>query len=180
MARVILVTGGARSGKSRHALKLCSELPGPRAFVATCQPGDAEMEERIRRHQEARRDTDWETIEEPTELPSTLSGHPAYRVMLVDCLTLWISNLMGEAHEQDRDLEEEDVEERCRRMLSACEGRKGAVVFVTNEVGHGIVPGNALARRYRDLVGRCNQTIAAGAREVTLVTCGIPLKLKQE
>jgi adenosylcobinamide kinase/adenosylcobinamide-phosphate guanylyltransferase len=180
MARVILVTGGARSGKSRHALKLCSQLPGPRAFVATCQAGDEEMEERIRRHQQARRDTDWDTIEEPIELAATVRAQPAYRVMLVDCLTLWISNLLGAAHEQDRDLEEEEVEERCRRVLEACEEREGTTVFVTNEVGDGIVPGNALARRYRDLVGRCNQTIAAGAGEVTLVTCGIPMKLKQE
>jgi adenosylcobinamide kinase/adenosylcobinamide-phosphate guanylyltransferase len=180
MARVILITGGARSGKSRHALKICSELPGPRAFLATCQPGDEEMEERIRRHQEARRGSDWATIEESTELASTISTRSEYRVMLVDCLTLWVSNLMGKARDENRELSEDEVAEHCREILSACTNREGTVVMVTNEVGDGIVPGNALARRYRDLVGRCNQTMAAGADEVALVTCGIPMKLKEE
>ena len=180
MARVSLITGGARSGKSRYALRLSSETEGARAFVATCQAGDEEMQERIRRHRETRENTGWNTIEEPVELASVLSAYPEYRLMLVDCLTLWISNLMGRAEEAGMELTEEEIERRCRALLTACEGREGAVVFVTNEVGDGIVPANPMARRYRDLVGRCNQTMAAGAADVTLVTCGIPMKLKEE
>lgn len=180
MARIILVTGGARSGKSQHALETCLKLPGPRAFLATCQAGDEEMAERIRRHKESRSNEVWTTIEEPLDLSGALQKHHHFQLVLVDCLTLWISNLMGAAEEADQNLDEDAIAERCQQVLSSCAQREGTVLFVTNEVGNGIVPGNAMARRYRDLVGRCNQTIAARADEVTLVTCGIPMPIKKE
>ncbi len=175
MADIILITGGARSGKSHHAQTLSEDLAGPRAFVATCQPHDDEMAERIRRHQETRDAEKWDTIEEPVNLTDTLQGHPHFQVMLVDCLTLWISNLMGQ---MDEEITERQIKNRCQNIICACRQRSGTVVFVTNEVGSGIVPDNQMARRYRDLVGRCNQTLGTAADEVTLVACGVPMHLK--
>ncbi len=180
MARVILVTGGSRSGKSAHAQKLAESLPGSRAFVATAPIIDEEMRERVARHQKARaRAEGWNTIEEPVALARALGDARRFDVLLVDCLTLWINNLMYEAEKEGRKIEEEEIERLCRELLDACSARPGTVIFVTNEVGMGIVPENALARRYRDLVGRCNQTIAGGADVVTFVACGIPLDLKK-
>ena len=179
MAHVILVTGGSRSGKSAYAQKLAESLPGTRAFVATAPIIDEEMRERVLRHQQARaRSTGWNTIEEPVELAQALSNARRFDVLLVDCLTLWINNLMYEAEKRSQTIAEEEIEQLCGGLLNACSGRPGTVIFVTNEVGMGIVPENALARRYRDLVGRCNQAIAAGADAVTFVACGIPLHLK--
>ena len=178
MARVILVTGGSRSGKSRHALTLAESLPGPRAFVATCPPLDDEMRERIRKHRAARRDAAWQTIEEPTDLARVLGASAEFEVVLVDCLTLWVGNLMHEADERGEQMGEDEIEQCCRAVLEACAKRSGAVLFVTNEVGMGIVPENALARRFRDLAGRCNQMVAAAADEVILMVCGIPQPLK--
>jgi len=183
MARVILVTGGCRSGKSTHAQALAEALHGRRAYVATCPVFDDELRNRVQKHREHRRDRGWDTIEEQLDLAGVLAGTPDYDVLLVDCLTLWVSNvLMGAAHdgsaESGAPVDEEQIVERCREFLSACRRREGTVIFVTNEVGMGIVPENALARRFRDLMGRCNQIVAAEADEVVLLTCGIPLMLK--
>jgi adenosylcobinamide kinase/adenosylcobinamide-phosphate guanylyltransferase len=178
MARVILITGGCRSGKSAFAQKLAESLPGRRAFVATCRPEDDEMRERVRRHRQARAASPWETIEEPVDLAQALLQARRYDVVLVDCLTVWISNLMFEAAQDGAQVNEDDLTERYREVLSACRAHPGTVVFVTNEVGMSVVPTNALARLFRDLVGRCNQIIAAAADEVTLMSCGIPISLK--
>ena len=175
MARIVLVTGGSRSGKSAYAQALAESLPGPKAFVATCPVVDEEMRQRIEIHRRHRRDKGWETIEEPIDLAGVLANS-SYDVLLVDCLTLWVSNLM---HQADEDITEDQIRERCGEVLAACRKRAGTVIFVTNEVGMGIVPANALARRFRDLAGRCNQTLAAEAAEVVLLTCGIPMKLKE-
>ncbi len=180
MARVILVTGGSRSGKSAYAQKLAESLPGARAFVATAPIIDEEMRERVQRHQKAReRSAGWNTIEEPVHLARALTEAGRFDVLLVDCLTLWINNVMYEAEKQSQTIEEEGIERLCGEVLDACAAHRGTVIFVTNEVGMGIVPENALARRYRDLVGRCNQAIAARADAVTFVACGIPLHLKE-
>lgn len=178
MAKVILVTGGSRSGKSAYAQKLAEEISGPRAFVATCPVVDKEMAERIKRHQEARAEAHWRTIEETTHLADALRGASDCGVILVDCLTLWINNLMYERSKSHWEVSEEDIEVICSEVLEACSELPGAVIFVTSEVGMGIVPGDPLSRRYRDLVGKCNQIIAAAADTVTLVACGIPLTLK--
>ena len=178
MARIILITGGSRSGKSAYAQKLAETLAGPRALVATCPIIDDEMRERVRKHQKARSQGAWDTIEETIDLSSVLRHAKKYRVLLIDCLTLWSNNLMYEAGKCGREMEEEEIEELSRELLAACSERPGAVIFVTNEVGMGVVPENALARRYRDLLGRCNQVMAAGAHDVTFVVCGIPLRLK--
>ena len=177
MARIILITGGARSGKSGVAQNLAESLPGNRVFVATAPALDQEMQERIRRHQDDRQNNDWQTIEEKKDLAGVLATDDKHDVMLVDCLTLWINNLMFGENDQN-ELDEDELSIKCDKLLAACRQRNGQVIFVTNEVGLGIVPDNPLARRYRDLVGRCNQVIAAGADEVILVTCGIPQRIK--
>jgi len=177
MADVVLITGGSRSGKSSYALKRAEALEAGRAFVATCPPVDEEMAARIERHQEQRRGREWETIEERLELDRVLATVSA-PVVVVDCLTLWTSNLMLEAAQKGEDLDEDGMASRCARLLEICAQRDGTVFFVTNEVGLGIVPDNALSRRYRDLVGRCNQTVAAGADEVILTVSGIPVEIK--
>ena len=178
MARIVLVTGGCRSGKSAYALKCGEQFPGPRAYVATCQAVDAEMQERILEHQKARGDMGWQTIEEPLDLAGTLTDADQYNVVLVDCLTLWINNLLYEAEKSGCSVDEHDVERRCDELLLACSDHPGVMIFVTNEVGMGIVPENAVARHFRDLAGRCNQVMARGADTVTFVACGIPMNLK--
>jgi adenosylcobinamide kinase/adenosylcobinamide-phosphate guanylyltransferase len=177
MARVVLVTGGCRSGKSAYAQNLAESLPGRRAYVATCPVVDDEMRRRIEKHRQARSQL-WETFEEPLLLDGAIRSTAAFPVVLVDCLTLWVNNLMYRAQQQGQDTGEEQVAANCGQVLAACKDRAGTVIFVTNEVGMGIVPDNAPARRYRDLVGRCNQVMAAGADAVALVSCGIPLFLK--
>ncbi|MEW6753736.1 MAG: bifunctional adenosylcobinamide kinase/adenosylcobinamide-phosphate guanylyltransferase [Candidatus Latescibacterota bacterium] len=177
MGRVVLITGGSRSGKSRRALEVGAGRPAPRLFVATCTALDGEMAARIERHRASRQGGGWQTVEEPLDLEGAVGREPA-GVVLVDCLTLWVSNLLLQAQAEGRILEEEEIESRARDLLRACRLQPGAVVLVTNEVGLGIVPDNALARRFRDLAGRCNQTAAAAADEVTLMVSGLPLTVK--
>ena len=180
MAEIILITGGSRSGKSAYAQGLAEALPGPRAYVATCPVIDPEMERRVQKHREARSAADWETIEEPVDLAGALSRAAAYRVILVDCLTLWVNNLLYEAGRRGEIFAEEATVVRCREVIDACGAFPGTVIFVTNELGMGIIPDNEAARRFRDCAGRCNQMLAAAAGTVTLVVSGIPLELKPE
>lgn len=178
MAHIILAAGGTRSGKSAYAQDLAESLPGKRAFVATCSvpsEDDTEMMERVARHQEDRLGAGWLTIEEELDLTRVLEGLPDIKVLLVDCLTLWISNLMHTYH----DLTEDRMIAMCEEIIELCRQRQGTVIFVTNEVGSGIVPANPMARKYRDLTGRCNQEMARGADEVIFFSCGLPLYLKK-
>ncbi len=177
MAEIVLVTGGCRSGKSDYAQKLAELRPGRRVYVATCPIIDEEMSSRIEAHRLARADRGWDTIEQPLDLPAAINAAD-HDVLLIDCLTLWVNNLMHQADQAGSDFTEDDVRKSVGELLAACRAHNGTVVMVTNEVGMGIVPNNALARRYRDLVGRVNQIIAAEADVVTLVSCGIPLHLK--
>ena len=179
MAHIILVTGGARSGKSAYARRLAESIPGPRAFIATCPAIDEEMRQRIQRHQESRRRAKWRTIEAPLDLAYALADAKSYDVVLVDCLTLWVNNLMYDAKQTGREVYEDGIAHRSQELLAACAKLDGTVIFVTNEVGMGVVPDNALARRYRDLVGRCNQVIAESADLVTLVVCGVAMDIKE-
>ena len=178
MARTIFITGGARSGKSRFAEGLAHQFGAPLGYLATAQPLDAEMGERIRQHRE-RRGTAWQTMEEPLHLSQCLAANDGiHKAILVDCVTLWLSNLM--MHNQDD--QGEDVEERIMDNVSRLAGtlREMAtpVILVSNEVGQGIVPENRMARLFRDIVGRTNQLLAAAADEVHVVISGIPLRLK--
>jgi len=169
LPRVTLVLGGARSGKSRFAELLVASHDGGHAYVATAEPGDAEMAERIRRHR-ARRGAAWKNIEEPVDLPRALATATADgAAALVDCLTLWLSNLMAAGH---------DVEARTATLIQGLPRLRGPVVFVSNEVGLGIVPDNALARTFRDHAGELHQAIAAAADRVYVVTAGLPQLLK--
>ncbi|MCX6966835.1 MAG: bifunctional adenosylcobinamide kinase/adenosylcobinamide-phosphate guanylyltransferase [Verrucomicrobia bacterium] len=177
---MILVTGGSRSGKSAFAQKMAEALPGPRAFLATCPAIDPEMGERIRRHQEARNLCDWQTIEEPLDLAAALCRAKDQPVVLVDCLTLWVNNVLYEAEQQGNTVSEAEVAGCCGPILQAARSHGGTILFVTNEVGMGLVPETPLGRRFRDLAGRVNQTIAAACDELFLVVCGQPLQIKPQ
>lgn len=178
MTRIVLVTGGCRSGKSAYAQCLAESLPPTRLFVATCPVTDDEIRRRIEQHRLARQDRGWETIEEQCDLARILRCNGQHQVLLVDCVTLWINNLMYHAEREGRPLTEADVVEQCRQVLDAAAACAGTVIFVTNEVGLGVVPENARARHYRDLIGRANQVLAARADTVALLCCGIALHLK--
>ncbi len=169
--RIILVLGGASSGKSEAALQLAGSR-GPRAFVATGQGLDDEMAARITRHQ-ATRSRDWETVEEPLEVDAWFAKQgPRYRTILFDCVTLWLSNLVGTG------LEESVILARVATLLQRMRSALARVVIVSNELGFGLVPAEPSVRAFRDLAGRVNQQIAVGADEVHLVVSGISLRLK--
>ena len=165
--KLTLVLGGARSGKSRHAEGLITALPPPWTYVATAEAGDEEMAARIKSHRE-RRGAQWRTIEAPRELAKALSACGDGPV-LVDCLTLWLSNLM---------LAEANVEEEIAQLEETLAATKGPLVLVANEVGSGIVPSYPLGRRFRDMQGILNQRMAARAERVILMVAGLPLALK--
>lgn len=165
----MLVTGGARSGKSLYAEGLVRASARERVYVATCTPHDEEMRQRIDRHRDQRGEG-WRTIEEPRDLAGVLAAEStAQRAILVDCLTLWLSNLI---------FAEADPEAETARLAGALRAAPGPIVLVTNEVGSGIVPDNALARRFRDEQGRLNRRIAELADVAVLVAAGLPLVLK--
>lgn len=179
MGRLTLLTGGCRSGKSDLAVKKARELSERVCLIATCVPEDDEMKARIAKHR-SQRPRSWKVIEEPVHVAEAMhkvdSGK--YQVVLVDCLTLWVCNLMR--RQESAITTEEQIAEEAEKLVSAARQFDGDVIFVTNEVGMGIVPANEMARVYTGLVGRCNQVIAAGADTVIFVASGIPLILKQE
>jgi adenosylcobinamide kinase/adenosylcobinamide-phosphate guanylyltransferase len=166
--RLTLVLGGARSGKSRYAESLITARAPPWIYVATAQAGDDEMARRIAAHR-ARRNAGWQTIEAPHDLAGALETASAHARLLVDCMTLWLTNRM---------LAEADLDAEIGRLEEALLRRAGMAVLVSNEVGYGIVPDNALARRFRDAQGRLNQRLAASADRVVLVVAGLPLAVK--
>lgn len=167
---VTLVLGGARSGKSRFAEGMVERAREP-VYLATAEPLDTEMSERIRAHRERRGDR-WTTIEEPLELAHALREHAgAGRAVLVDCLTLWVSNLLHTERDLDAEVE---------LLLESLVAFEGPVVFVSNEVGLGVVPENPLARRFRDVVGVLHQRLAERAQRVYLLAAGIAITLKDE
>ncbi|MEJ2038889.1 MAG: bifunctional adenosylcobinamide kinase/adenosylcobinamide-phosphate guanylyltransferase [Desulfosarcinaceae bacterium] len=173
MNPTILITGGCRSGKSSHALTLASQINGRRKlFVATCVAGDEEMRARVLRHQRERGD-DWQTIEEPADLVEVIQRRgPGADLMLVDCLTLWVSNLLVNNPEEAAFLNTLD------RLGRSIGQPPCPLIFVTNEVGAGIVPENALARRFRDFTGWVNQRVAAACDTVIWMVAGIPVTIK--
>ncbi|MDF9845263.1 MULTISPECIES: bifunctional adenosylcobinamide kinase/adenosylcobinamide-phosphate guanylyltransferase [unclassified Paenibacillus] len=174
----ILVTGGARSGKSGFAERLTLSLAEQAVYVATAQSFDDEMKVRIALHRRQRGESggQWQTLEEPHELPALLDRLSGGRAVLVDCLTLWLSNvLLAVESEPDR---QERVEQEIARLEDSVSSFQGTLVLVTNEVGDGIVPEYALGRLYRDLAGRMNARVAARCQQVFLVTAGIPIELK--
>lgn len=170
--RLALILGGARSGKSRLALRLAEEKGAPRLFLATAQPGDAEMAARIEQHRRDRGPS-WDTWETPLDLATAIDkAQGLYRVILVDCLTLWLSNILLR---EPSNPEPEDV---CRSLLAAAHRSVTPLVLVSNEVGWGIVPDNPLARQFRDVAGGLHQRLAAAADLVCVSVAGLPLVLK--
>lgn len=169
-AQLTLVLGGARSGKSRYGEAAITALPPPWIYIATAQALDGEMTARVAEHR-ARRGADWQTVDAPRDLAGALARAPNQTPVLVDCLTLWLSNLM---------LADADIDMEIARLEDALSRWRSPMVLVSNEVGLGIVPDNALARRFRDHQGRLNQRIAARADRVVMMVAGLPMILKEQ
>lgn len=170
---IIFVTGGARSGKSDFVQELAEKLEGKRLFIATAEALDDEMKERIQKHQEKRGDR-WNTLEEPLDLGNAIrSVSNSYRTILVDCLTVWLSNLLMEYKDED-----EIISEMMDDFFTSMDDFEETIIVVSNEVGLGIVPDNELARIYRDKLGFLNQRMAKRADHVYVLFSGIPVKIK--
>ena len=167
-ARLTLVLGGARSGKSRHAQILAMATPPPWVYIATAQALDDEMAERIAKHKAARGDG-WSTIEEPIELAGAIADVPGSVPVVVDCITLWVSNLM---------LGGRDVGAAVAELVKTLDGRKAPTIVVSNEVGGGVVPETPLGRAFRDQAGLVNQHLAVSAHDVLFMVAGLPMPLK--
>lgn len=165
------VIGGARSGKSAFALEMALKRPGRKVYVATAAALDPEMEERIRAHR-AGRGEGWTTVEEQVDLAAVVSSLSGGDSAVVDCITLWVTNLMGEG------LADADIMARARSLGDALAATEASITVVSNEVGLGIVPANETARRFRDVAGSVNQALAARASEVWFVASGVPLRMR--
>jgi adenosylcobinamide kinase/adenosylcobinamide-phosphate guanylyltransferase len=172
---LIFVIGGCRSGKSKYALDTAEQMPGDKKiFIATCLPKDDEMKQRIARHQKQRSQT-WTTVEEPVHLYESLTKiSQKATVILVDCLTLWVTNIMLEAGDEKK------IESYISKLVRALATADCPVILVSNEVGTGIVPENKLARQFRDVMGQVNQAVAHFANKVVWMVAGIPVTIKQE
>lgn len=165
----LFVLGGARSGKSRYAQARAEASAGKLLFIATAQAFDAEMTDRIAQHRADRGDR-WSTVEAPLDLAGAITAHDAPdAILLIDCLTLWASNLM---------FEERDIADETQKLVGVIGAARSRIILVANEVGLGIVPDNALARRFRDVAGLINQAVAAAADEAVMMVAGLPLWLK--
>lgn len=188
-----LITGGSRSGKSEHARRLAEAAGERRLFIATALVPDEEMRQRVARHRAARRGAGWETWEEEQDLAGAfgrIGEQGQYDVVVCDCLTLWVNNLLYAATRNrttrhgaalgEEALEEDEIAARARELCAAARAIPAQVFFVTNEVGLGIVPADALSRRFRDLAGRCNQVVAALADSVTFMVSGIPIVISRK
>ena len=168
-----LILGGARSGKSNYAMQLAAGFPRPRLFVATCEPRDEEMRARIDKHQQER-GPEWDTREVCLDLANFLAQPPkGYGVILVDCLTMWLTNLMLK-----EDAGAAGIPEECARLTAALAASRTRTILVSNEVGLGIVPDNPMAREFRDQAGWLHQKVAQVADLVVLVTAGLPQAIK--
>lgn len=163
-----LVLGGASSGKSAYAEKLCVESALDRVYIATAEAYDDEMREKIARHRD-QRGPDWVTIEAPRTAADAISGTGPGQIVLLDCVTFWLSNHL---------LAESDLEQECAGLLAAFRNCPSHLIVVTNEVGQGVVPDSSLGRRFRDWQGRLNQQLADEADRVVAVMAGLPLELK--
>ena len=173
--RLALILGGARSGKSRYGLGLAARCPAPRLFVATCEPRDAEMEARIEAHQR-QRGSDWTTREVPLELTAALgAAQDGYGVILVDCLTMWVSNLLLKEGAPPGSMQTAG-----EHLVEALAQTATPTILISNEVGFGIVPDNPLAREFRDQAGWLHQRLAQVADLVVLVVAGVPVLIKSE
>ena len=176
---VTLYTGGCRSGKCRLACQRATQLSENVCFIATCIPQDEEMKRRVKKHQQ-QRPAGWHVIEKPLNVAEAIRSvdRQQYPVILVDCLTLWVCNLMCQKARPVKT--EQDIAIEAERLIESVREYGSDVLFVSNEVGMGIMPDNEMSRVYMDLAGRCNQVVAAGADTVIFVVSGVGLTLKQE
>ena len=174
MSTLIFITGGARSGKSSLAVKLAKESGGKVVFIATAQAGDAEMAYRIMLHKKERPEG-WITIEEPLDVASAINAAHGHDVVLIDCLTLLLSNLICEVADLD---EADGILAEIERLIETIRRFEGKAIVISNEVGMGIVPENKLARKFRDMAGKANQMMACAADEVYVCFSGIPVQIK--
>jgi len=178
-----LVTGGARSGKSRYAEMLAADSAREVVYIATMEPGDDELRARIARHR-ARRPSHWKTVEAALDVPGALASISGSATVLLDCLSLWVSNqLFADSDPASWDTARfEQFIDRCvanaERLIAAQRGRAGPLIVVTNEVGFGIVPTDALSRYYRDALGLVNQALASAATHATLMVSGLSVRLR--
>ena len=172
--RTILITGGSRSGKSKRAISLGLEYPGKKFFIATAEALDQEMKDRVQRHKEER-GSEWTTIEEPLELSQAIQGIDANAndAAVLDCLTLWLNNMLM------KEMDDLSIFSKVRELIKTCKSVPFNVLVITNEIGAGIVPGDPLSRKFRDLAGEINQEFAAGFDEVIHMVSGIPVTIKQ-
>jgi len=181
--RCILITGGARSGKSSFAQELAASSNEPVLFVATAVAGDEEMRQRIEQHRRSRPAT-WFTLEAATDIGRRIESKiGVMRVVVVDCITLLLNNIFNQYHHQideqiDADIVEEKATIEIDKLVASIERTDASFIIVTNEVGLGVVPANNLSRLYRDLLGKANQTLASCADEVYLMVAGLPLQIK--
>lgn len=173
MGKIIFILGGVRSGKSSYAIELAKNLKDKTAFIATCVLPDSEMRKRIKVHKKSR-PRHWKVVEEGRDIGSCLANlKNEYETILVDCLGLWISNLLAE------NLTDKKIEREIKNFAKFISRLKANIILVSNEVGSGIVPDNLLARRFRDLLGLANQIMAKKADEVIFMQAGIPLIIKK-
>ena len=173
MKKFVFILGGARSGKSGYAVNLAKKNRKKTVFIATAIASDKEMMERIALHK-ASRPRQWELIEESSEVNLVVERFDRqYGIILIDCLGLLVSNLLGDG------LSEKDIEKKIKKLINAIRTTGAVVILVSNEVGGGIVPENALARKFRDILGRANQMMAKKADEVIFMQSGIPVFLKK-
>lgn len=171
---LIFILGGRRSGKSAYALDLGERLGEERLFIATGAPIDDEMNERIERHRTERGDR-WDTIEEPLRVSEVIEGAASYDVILLDCMTLWLSQV---SYREDKAVGEVEILKEVERLANTCRKAPATVIAVSNELGMGIIPDNPVARRFSDLSGHMNRLMAEAADEVISTIAGIPVKIK--
>lgn len=169
--RIVFITGGARSGKSSFAMSEALKTQGRKAYIATAEALDEEMHQRIENHKR-RRGNEWDTYEEPLKIADAIGNMEGkYSVIVIDCLTLWLSNLMHAGL---------NIEDEIESFISSLITHHSSLFIVSNEVGMGIVPENEMARKFRDIAGMLNQKIADAADEVYMVVSGIPIKIKDK
>ena len=175
-SKLIFILGGARSGKSAYALKLAESMSGKKLYLATAEALDKEMTERIKKHKKER-GNNWATIEEPIKIADVIAKDKKHDVILLDCITIWLSNLITNSASKIENRKSK-IENYINSLVSACKKTKANIIVVSNEVGLGIVPDNPLARRFRDISGISNQKMAEAADEVYFVVSGIKMRLK--
>ncbi|VAX21111.1 Adenosylcobinamide kinase / Adenosylcobinamide-phosphate guanylyltransferase [hydrothermal vent metagenome] len=179
MGKIVFVTGGRRSGKSAYAQNLAESLKNkPMLYIATCPVIDEETKARIENHKKDRQGAGWDTKEETVDIAGVIREAKGYKTILVECLTLWINNIMFEAGKNGEQVTELTISKLTQDALKECRKSDSTVIFVSNEVGLGIIPDNRLARNFSDIAGRVNQIVANEADQAVMMASGLPIILK--